>query len=69
MKYLLKISLNKMGKINFQVLIQACHAMVSCVKESIPAEIIFRIQPFFLQFSPKGFSDVQVRGIGRKKGN
>ncbi len=53
-----------MGKINFEVLIQASQAPVSWVKESILVEIVFRVQPFFLQFSPKGFSDVQVRGIG-----
>lgn len=37
--------------------------------KGILVDIIFRVLPFFLQFSPKSFSDVQGRGIGRKKEN
>ena len=58
-----------MRKIDIQVSPQCGHRSVDRIKERILVEIIFRIEPFFLQFSPKRFSNVQMRRIWREKEN
>lgn len=56
-----------MAKINIQVLTQAGQASVSCIKERVLCEIIFRIEPFLFQLSPNRLRNVQMRGIRRQK--
>lgn len=48
---------------------QSCHTSIDRIKEIILVKIILRIQPFFLQLPPHGFSDVQMRRIWWEKEN
>ena len=56
-----------MREVNHQTISQTGHTPIDSIKELILIEIIFRIQPLFLQFSPYRFCDVQMRRIWRKK--
>ena len=52
-----------MREINFQIYPHICQTSVDCIKEFILFQIIFRVKPFFFQFSPKRFGNIQVRTI------
>ena len=56
-----------MGEINFQIVSQVSHTSVDCIKEPVLIKIILWIEPFFFQFSPDRFSNVQMRRVWRKK--
>src|SRR5215510_3996334 len=56
-----------MREINFQFPSHICHTSVYCIKEFILFKIIFWIEPFFFQFSPKRFGNIKLWTIGRKK--
>jgi hypothetical protein len=58
-----------MREINHHPVPRIVQTSVCCIKKFIPAYVIFRVEPFLLQFSPKRFSDVQMRGTGRKVKN
>jgi len=58
-----------MGEINHQVVPQVGQTSVDRIKEFVLIQVILRIEPFFLQFSPYCFSNVQMWGIGWKKEN
>ncbi len=57
-----------MRKLNIQFTSQVGQTSIDRI-ECILVEVIFRIQPFFLQLSPKGLGNVQMRRIRRKKKN
>ena len=56
-----------MREINFQTPPHICKTSVNCIKEFILINIIFWIEPFFFQFSPKSFGNIQVWTIRGKK--
>jgi hypothetical protein len=58
-----------MREINHHPVSQIVQTSVCCIKKFILAYVIFRVEPFLLQFSPKRFSDVQMRGIRREVKN
>ena len=58
-----------MREINFQIYPHTGEASIGCVKEFILAQIIFWIEPFLFQFSPKGFGNIQMWRIRRQKEN
>lgn len=63
------ISLIKMGEINFQVGFQVGYTSIDSIKEIILVKVILWIEPFFLEFSPYSFGNVQMGRIWRKKEN
>gem|GEM_PF-5947399 len=58
-----------MRKIDFDIFTQSCHTPIDRIKEHIFIKIVFRIELFFLKFSPKRLCNVQMRRIWRKKEN
>ena len=56
-----------MGEINFQVFSQFSHTSIYSIKKIILIKVILWIEPFFFQFSPHCFSNVQMRGVWREK--
>ena len=56
-----------MREINHQVVSQVSHTSIDSIKEFIFIKIILWIEPFFLQFPPHCFGNVQMRGIRGKK--
>lgn len=58
-----------MTKINSDILSQSSQASVGCIKEFVLFHIILRIQPFFLELSPNGFRNVQMRGVWWQESN
>ena len=58
-----------MRELNIQSTPQTSHASIDSIKEFILIKIFLGVQPFFLQFSPYRFSNVQMRRIWWKKEN
>ena len=58
-----------MREINTQFGTQTSQTLIGCIVKSILVEIIFRIEPFFLQLSLKRFGNIQMRRVGMKKEN
>ena len=56
-----------MREINYQIYPHICHASVDCIKEFVLFKIVFWIEPFLFQFSPKCFGNIKVWTIRRKK--
>ncbi len=56
-----------MAKIDFQIVSHIVQASVCCIKENVLVYIIFGIQPFLFQFSPKSLRNIQMWGIRRQK--
>lgn len=56
-----------MREINFHILSHSGHASVERISKIILCQVIWRIEPFFLQLSPEAFRYIQMRGIRRQE--
>lgn len=46
-----------------------CQASVGSVEQFVFFEVVIGLEPFFFEFSPKGFCQVQLRGVRRQEEN
>lgn len=58
-----------MAKIDPDILSQSSRPSVGSIKEFVLFHIILRIQPFFLEFSPYCFRNIQMQGVWRPESN
>ena len=56
-----------MREINFLTMSHIRQTSVQRICEMILTQIVLRIKPFFLQFTPKRFGNIQMWGIRRKE--
>ena len=56
-----------MGKIYIQARFKSCQSTIGSIKQGICGKIIHRSEPFALEDSPQGLSDIQMRTVWRKK--
>jgi hypothetical protein len=56
-----------MAKIDTDLLSQSCQLSVSRIKGPVFFQIIFRIEPFFLELSPYCFRNIQMRRVWRQE--
>lgn len=56
-----------MREINPKSLIHIRQAPVQSVRQLIMAQVVWRVEPFFLEFAPQGFCNIQVWRIGRQE--
>jgi hypothetical protein len=57
----------KRAKVDSEVFANIFHTAIDGIEERFSFRIVFGVQPFFLEFPPECFGNVQVRRIGRKK--
>jgi hypothetical protein len=57
----------KRAKVDSEEFANIYHTAIDGIEECFSIPIVFGVQPFFFEFPPECFGNVQVRRIGRKK--